>query len=194
MGQDSQLAKTTECGGPSGYDGGKKLSGRKRHLLVDTQGSMLNAVVWEADIADRHGTCEVLDHMHTRFPRLKQVWMDMGYRSERLRQWMTAQHLEQESVQKPRRWVRCPIDQDPPLMPAFTVLKHRWTVERTFAWLGRNRRLSKDYEHWPETSEACLYLGMYRLMLRRLTNASPSWRKGQTTSPFSDNLYSNFLS
>jgi putative transposase len=178
---DSQSAKTTECGGPRGYDGGKKLSGRKRHVLVDTQGFLLNAVVQEADLADRDGAYQVLDHMHTSFPRLKHVWMDMGYRSERLRQWMIAQHLEQEIVQQPRRWVRCPVDQEPPPMPAFTVLKHRWIVERTFAWLGRNRRLSKDYEHWPETSEAWLYLGMCRLLLRRLTNPSPSWRKIPTT-------------
>jgi putative transposase len=179
MGQDSQSAKSTECGGPRGYDGGKKLNGRKRHVLVDTQGFVLNAVVQEADVADRDGAYEVLDHIHTKFPRLKHVWMDMGYRSERLRQWMTTQHLEQEIVHKPRRWVRCPIDQEPPPMPAFTVLKRRWIVERTFAWLGRNRRLSKDYEHWPETSEAWLYLGMCRLFLRRLAYPSLSWRRLQ---------------
>jgi transposase len=101
---------------------------------------------------------------------------------------MTAQHLEQKIVQKPRRRVRCPIDQEPPPMLAFTALKRRWIVERTLAWLGRNRRLSKDSERWPETSEAWLYLGLCRLMLRRLTNPSSSWRKGQTTSPFSDSL------
>jgi putative transposase len=151
MGQDSQSAKTTECGGPRGYDGGKKLSGRKRHLLVDTQGFVLNAVVQEADIADREGACEVLDHIHTKFPRLKHVWMDMGYRSERLRQWMTSQHLEQDIVQKPRRWVRCPIDQEPPPMPAFTVLKRRWIVEMSQAECPCSVRNRSSY-HWHRRS------------------------------------------
>jgi hypothetical protein len=73
-------------GGPRGYDGGKKINGRKRHILVDTQGFVLNAVVQEADLADRDGAYEVLAPVTTRFPRLQRVWMDRGYRSERLRQ------------------------------------------------------------------------------------------------------------
>jgi putative transposase len=113
---------------------------------TDTQGFLLNAVVQEADLADRDGAYQVLDHIHTSFPRLKHVWMDMGYRSERLRQWMIAQHLEQEIVQKPRRWVRCPIDQEPPPMPAFTVLKRRWIVEMSQAECPCSVRNRSSYD------------------------------------------------
>ena len=133
---------------------------------------MLNAVVHAADLPDRDGAESVLAALPLPFPRLELVWMDQGYRGERLRQWMAAQHLRQEIVQKPRRWVRCPSDQEPPPMPAFTVLPHRWIVERSFAWLGRWRRLSKDYEELPSTSEAMIYTAMLGTLLRRSVRLS----------------------
>jgi putative transposase len=121
---------------------------------------VLNAVVHAADIPDRDGAPAVLADIPLRFPRVELVWMDQGYRGERLQQWMAAYDIPQEIVQKPRRWVRCPIDQEPPPMPAFTVLPHCWIVERSFAWLGRWRRLSKDYEELPSTGEAMIYAAM----------------------------------
>jgi transposase len=98
----------------------------------------------------------------------------MGYRGEKLRQWIAANtDWELEIVNKPRRWGRYPADVEPPPMPIFTVLKRRWVVERTFAWIGRYRRLSKDYEYLPESSETMIYLAMSSLMLRRLAVKAP---------------------
>ena len=140
--------------------------------MVDTQGFVLNAVVHGADIPDRDGEESVLANLLPNFPRLQLVWMDQGYRGERLKQCTTAHHISQEIVQKPRRWARCPRDQEPPPMPAFTVLSHRWIVERSFAWLGRWRRLSKDYEELPSTGEAMIYSAMLGTLLRRSVRLS----------------------
>ena len=106
--------------------------------------------------------------------RLQHIWADMAYRGQRLRAW-----VEQECgwtldiVQRPSRWGWYPIDVEPPPMPAFTVLPRRWVVERTIAWMGRYRRLSKDYEYPLEHSELMVYLAMSRLMLRRLARQAP---------------------
>jgi putative transposase len=135
--------------------------------LVDTQGFVLKAVVHAADIPDRDGAQEVLADTHSHFPAVERVWMDQGYRGERLKQWMIEQHLQQDIVQKPRRWFWCPPGVEPPPMPAFTVLPHRWIVERTFGWLGRWRRLSKDYEELPSTGESMIYTAMLSTLLRR---------------------------
>ena len=166
---DSQSVKTTDRGGVHGYDGAKKVNGRKRHLLVDTLGFVLKAVVHGADIMDRDGILLLLEPLRGVFPRLEQVWVDMGYRGKVL-DWIR-EHLgwRVEVVQKPRRWGWYPIDVEPPPMPAFTVLPRRWVVERSFAWLGRYRRMSKDYEYLTASSEAMIYAAMSRLLLRRLT-------------------------
>lgn len=167
---DSQSARTTERGGPAGYDGGKKVTGRKRHLLVDTLGLVLLAVVHPADVADRDGARLVLTAaLAATFPRLAHLWADAGYRGA-LVPWITATLGWTVAIVKHRsRWVRVPADQEPPPWPkGFQVLPRRWVVERTFAWLGRNRRLSKDYEGLSATTEAWIYLAMCRLMLRRL--------------------------
>jgi putative transposase len=155
--------------GPRGYDGAKKLNGRKRHLLVDTTGLLLKAVVHPANIPDREGAKLVLADLVGIFPRLGHVWLDAGYAGA-LTTWIE-RHLgwRTEIVRRPRRWVWVRADQEPPPLPAgFQVLPRRWVVERTFGWLGRQRRLSKDYEALCETSEAWIYLAMSRLMLRRL--------------------------
>ncbi len=169
---DSQSVKTTEKGGSRGYAGGKKVGGRKRHLLVDTMGLVLKAIVHPADIADRDGARVLLAWGREVSPHLQHVWADAAYRGA-LIPWARAElGVEVEVV---RHWwtgVRAAWvapGSAPPEAPAgFRVLPRRWVVERTFAWLGRHRRLSKDYEQLPETGEALVYAAMVRLMARRL--------------------------
>jgi transposase len=127
-------------------------------------------VVHPADVADREGARAVLAPLPELFPTLHHVWADMGYQG-RLLTWAQATlgvHLS--IVKRPRRWVRMPAGEAPAPVPAFTVLPRRWVVERTFAWLGRHRRLSKDYEALAATEEAWIYLAMTRLMLVRLAS------------------------
>jgi putative transposase len=168
---DSQSVKTTEMGGPRGYDGGKKVHGRKRHLVVDTQGLLLKAKVLPADLHDRPAAELVLVGLHQPFPAVRLLWADTAYRG--LADWLGEQlgwslEITRHWWTGARVWVAA--DQPPPERPAgFQVLKRRWVVERTFAWLGRNRRLSKDYERLCETTETWIYLAMTRLMLRRLS-------------------------
>jgi putative transposase len=172
---DSQTAKTTERGGPRGYDGGKKLSGRKRHLLVDTSGLVLNAAVHPADVPDRDGARLVLEPSEEEeLPRLKHLWADAGYRGAALREWITERlGLSLEIVRRRPRWVWVPNDVEPePLPEGFEVIKRRWVAECTFAWITRNRRMSRDYEFLAETTEALVYLSMIRLMLKRLAKGA----------------------
>jgi len=156
---DSQSVKTTEAGGPRGYDAGKKINGRKRHIIVDTLGLLLAVVVHTANIQDRDGAKLVFMKIHGRFPRLKLIWADGGYRG-RLIEW----------VQALGNWV-LEIVKRPADQKGFVVLPRRWVVERTFGWLGRCRRLSKDYEELLETSETMVLIGMIHLMLRQLKPA-----------------------
>jgi transposase len=171
---DSQSVRTTEQGGPHGYDGGKKINGRKRHVLVDTLGLLLKVVVHPANLQDREGAKLVLVGLHQRFPRLRHLWTDQGY-TGKLLDW-----IEQElgwSVEvverSPRRGFIVTPDhqfQRVVLPPQFETLPRRWVVERSLAWIGRNRRMSKDYEALPASSEALVYLTMIRLMLKRLVS------------------------
>jgi putative transposase len=169
---DSQTAKTTEKGGARGYDGGKKISGRKRHLLVDTEGLVIGAVVHEANIADRDGAKLLLAKIGEGLPRMEKVWADRGYNGK-IGEWIKERlGWVLEIVKPPRRWVRVPADEEPPPYPAgFIVLPRRGVIERTLAWIMRNRRMSRDYEFLSETTEALIYVAMIRLMLRRLANA-----------------------
>lgn len=154
---DSQSVKTTEVPGVRGYDAGKKIKGRKRHILVDTIGLLLMVVVHAASIQDRDGAKLVLTKVKGRFPRLQLIWADGGY-AGKLVDWVkTVCHLVLDIVRRPKG------------MEGFQVLPRRWVVERTFGWLGRYRRLSKDYEELPETSEAMVYVAMIHLMVRRLS-------------------------
>jgi putative transposase len=165
---DTQSIKTTERGGDHGYDGGKKVNGRKRHLLVDTLGLVLKVKVHAANMSDAVGAKLLLESSEQQFPCLQHLWADMGYRGELL-PWIT-EHLgwRVEIVKRPRKWGRYPVGVEPPPLPAFTVLPRRWVVERTLAWIGRYRRMSKEYDYLPESSEAWIYAAMSRLMLKRL--------------------------
>jgi putative transposase len=145
------------------------VNGRKRHILVDTIGLLLTVRVHPANVQDRDGAKLLLAGLGERFPRLAKLWVDAAYQGP-CATWITETlGWVVEVVRKPRTWVRVPADQDPPAMPSgFQVLPRRWVVERTFAWLGRYRRLSKDYEVLTATEEAWIYLAMTRLMLVRL--------------------------
>ncbi len=127
-----------------------------------------------AAVTDRDGAFFVLGAAYAVCDRLKLIWADMGYRGAKLKAWVE-QELEWklEIVKRPSKWGRYPVDVEPPPMPAFTVLRRRWVVERTFAWVGRYRRMSKDYEYLKESSEAMIHLAMTRLMLRRLALKAP---------------------
>jgi putative transposase len=182
---DSQSVKVTERGGVHGYDGGKKVNGRKRHLLVDTLGLLLKVVVHPANLQDRDGARLVLEGMHARFSRLAHLWADSAYGGP-LATWITETlGWSVTIVQHPPRSYRQEVifHEDPsdrnkgwfekvPTQPPPTgfrgVLPRRWVVERSFAWIGRNRRMSKDYEYQLTTSEAWVYLSMIRVMLKRL--------------------------
>jgi putative transposase len=153
---DSQSAKTNEQGGIDGYDAGKKVSGRKRHLLVDVMGLVLAVVVHSAGIQDRDGAKLVFERIRNRFERLKLIWADGGYAGKLVAWVQSSCRYELEIVKR---------NDD---LKGFHVLPRRWVVERTFGWLGRYRRLSKDYEFYPETSETLVHIAMINLMVRRL--------------------------
>lgn len=158
---DSQSVKTTDRGGPErGYDAGKQVNGRKRHLLVDTLGLLLLVVVHSAGTQDRDGARAVLAPLKHRFSKLRKIWADSIYNggiAEWLRDLRHRNRIELEIVKRLEG------------VKGFVVLARRWVVERTFAWLSFNRRLSKDYEYLPATSEAFIRVAMIRLMLARLS-------------------------
>ena len=168
---DSQSVKTL-MGGMRGFDGGKKLVGRKRHILVDTQGFMLTGVVHPANIPDREGAKLVLEAMRGTFPRLQRIWADQGYTGT-LIPW-TAQHygmtleVVYPAFRQLKRYAPALLP-DLGYAPGFRVVPKRWIVERTFSWLGRHRRMSKEYERLASTAEAFVYLVGIRLLLARLT-------------------------
>lgn len=158
---DSQSAKTTESGGPErGYDAGKKVTGRKRHIVVDTLGLILAVVVHSAGIQDQDGARLVLEQLAGRFGRLKVVFADSAYGRSGLPTW----------VQSTFGWILQTVLR-PVGVRGFVVLPKRWIVERTFGWLGRYRRHSKDYERTTESAEAMIQISMINLMSRRLAGA-----------------------
>ena len=161
-------------GGPRGYDGGKKINGRKRHVLVDTQGLIIRALVHPADLADRDGAKLLLAPLQDQLPRLQHIWADSAY-AGKCAEWVQATLGWTLEIVKHWwtgvRWVWVGPGQEPPTIPrGFQVLPRRWVVERTFAWLVLYRRLAKDYEELPATGEALIYVAMARLMVRRLAH------------------------
>ena len=158
---DSQTVKTTDRGGAErGYDAGKKTFGRKRHILVDTIGLVLLVVVHSAAIQDRDGAKLVLAPLAHAFTKLRKIWADSGYTGA-LVNWV--RNL------RSRNRIDLEIVKRTDDMRGFVVLPRRWVVERTFAWISFHRRLSKDYEYLPATSETFIYISMIRLMLARVT-------------------------
>lgn len=155
---DSQSVKTAEGGEDRGYDAGKRVAGRKRHIIVDTMGLLIAVVVHSAGVQDRDGIKLVLERIKGRVPRLKRIWADGAYEAAVDWVWSFG------------RWV-LDLVRKPEGLKGFQLLPRRWVVERTFAWLSRCRRLSKDYERLTASSEAMVRVAMIRLMLRRLKPA-----------------------
>jgi putative transposase len=158
---DSQSVKSTEMCDARGYDAGKKINGRKRHVLVDTMGLILRVMVLPANIQDRDAARQLLKAFFggpQPRRRVRHIWADGGYAGT-LREWS-------------RRFMRCTIEiVKRTELHTFKVLPRRWVVERTFGWLGRYRRLSRDYERQAKSAETFVYLAMIRLTLTRLEKA-----------------------
>jgi putative transposase len=157
---DSQSVKTTESGGPRGFDAHKKIMGRKRHIVTDTQGSPLAVLVHAANIQDNHGAVPLLAALRRTFPKLRHVVADRVYRGKKLRSAIAAfgrWRIEIVTPPRPRR--------------GFKPLPKRWVIERTFAWLTRNRRLAKDFEQSIASSQAWFLIASVRLLSRRLARA-----------------------
>jgi putative transposase len=186
---DSQSIKTTGVGGTErGFDPAKNVEGRKRHLLVDTEGLVLKAKVHSAKVPDQDGLRLLLESARAKLLRLKHLWVDAGYQGRGRRWAEEVLGLSVEVVRKPQKpipekvakvwaqeeWAKEGKEVDwQRLMPprGFRVLPRRWVVERTFAWISHNRRMAKDYERLCATGEAFVYVAMTRLMVRRLARA-----------------------
>jgi putative transposase len=166
---DSQSVKTAGSGGEAGFDGAKKITGRKRHIAVDTLGLLLAVVVTAASVDDAAAAPDVLSQLNaTRLPRLEIIWADSKYHNHKLNRWIAAQspgwHLE--------------IVRRPDGSEGFVRLPKRWVVERTFGWLMRHRRLGRDHERRTDSSEAMVQIASIHLMLKRLkpSNVYPQFR------------------
>jgi len=146
---------------PQGYDAGKKVTGRKRHILVDTLGLLLSVAVHPADIQDRDGVAFVLNaSTRALFPFIERIFADGGYQGPRAA----------EAAAATGKWIIEIVKRNE--LHKFVVLPKRWIVERTFAWISRNRRLARDFERYATTVAAFIRLAMIRLMLRRLTRST----------------------
>lgn len=172
---DSQSVKTSERSGSRGYDGGKKITGRKRNIAVDSLGLLLAVTVTIASVDDAYAARPVMRQLtESRQPRLQVIWADSKYHNHALRSWIARQknlNWELEVIRRPKG------------AKGFVLLPKRWVVERTFSWLGRWRRLSRDYEHRTDSSEAMIHVASIGRMLRRLAPSGdqPPFKYGLTT-------------
>lgn len=158
---DSQSVKTTTVGGERGYDAGKHINGRKRHILVDTMGNLLKVLVHPASLPDREGAKWLLTELPPLlWQRLVRIWADGGYRGA-FEEWVTG-----------RLDILLDITLRSDHQKGFVVIPNRWVVERTFAWFGHYRRLSKDYEYYPHHSEGMVYVAAIHRLLRLLAPAT----------------------
>jgi putative transposase len=156
---DAQTVKATEIGGVRGYDGGKRVSGRKRHIVVDSLGLLLAVAVTSAALDDGTHAWRVLRKLSPEdYPRLRLLWADSKYHNKRLARW-----LRQQGV-----GYRIEVVSRPVGAKGFVLLHRRWVVERAFAWMGRYRRLSKEYDYYTQSSEAQVQISAIHLMARRL--------------------------
>ncbi|MEG3093496.1 IS5 family transposase [Sphingomonas sp. PB1R3] len=153
---DSQSVKNTEAGGPRGYDAGKKIKGRKRHIATDTAGNLLDALVHSTDVQDRDGAPDLIERCRDAYPSLARLFADGGYAGPKLE--AAIAHLDRLAMEIVKR-----SDTQ-----SFVILPRRWGVERTFAWLNRCRRLAKDWEASIASSEAWLVVASIRRMTRRI--------------------------
>jgi transposase len=157
---DSQSVKTTESGGPRGYDAGKKIKGRKRHVLTDTTVLLVAAMVHEANIQDRDGAVPLLTSIRKVWPWLRHVFADGGYAGSKL----------EDALARAGKWT-LEIVKRSDTAKGFELLPRRWVVERTLAWLNRNRRLAKDFEATIESAKAWLMIASIKRMTRRMAKA-----------------------
>ena len=163
---DSQSRATTETPGERGYDAGKKVKGRKKHIVVDTLGLLMAVCVTAASVSDKVGCQMLLSGAGGPLDRtLQKLWADSGYQGPCLKQQAADRGIDLEIVKR---------SDD---MSGFVVLPHRWIVERTFGWMGRYRILSKEYEKTIESSRGDVLIAMTHIMLRRLTATPPSRQK-----------------
>lgn len=154
---DSQSIATTQAGGPRGFDPGKRVYGRKRHIVTDTDGLLLDVHVHPANVQDVHGAVPLLESLRSRFPELQHVFADRVYRGQQLAS--AVAHCGPWTIEIVKR---------PDGIKGFQLLPRRWVVERTFAWFGRCRRLAKDFEGSAATEVAWLLVAHLRLLTRRL--------------------------
>jgi putative transposase len=155
---DSQSVKTTEAGGPRGYDAGKKVKGRKRQLLVDTGGRGLAIQSQPANIQDRDGAIPLLQKAKKRFPFIRHIFADSGYIGKKLNQAAQALSITIQIVKAKAGQI------------GFAVQPRRWVVERTLAWINRNRRLAKDFETLLKSADAFLYAASVMILLRKIAH------------------------
>jgi len=156
---DSQSVKTTESGGVRGYDAGKRIKGRKRHIVTDTIGLMVGLAIHGADVQDRDGAPDLLKSIAIAYPMLRHIFADGGYAGPKLR----------GALEKIGRWT-LQIVKRSDTAKGFEVIPRRWVVERTFAWLGRCRRMAKDWEKTIASAEAWLLIAHIRRVTRMLAS------------------------
>jgi putative transposase len=157
---DSQSVRTTESGGPCGFDAGKKVKGRKRHIVTDTDGSLLAVQVHPANIQDNHGAVPLLKHVGLIFPKLRHIFADRVYRGTKLL----------DAIAELGKWTIQIVTRSQSV-GTFKAEPRRWVIERTLAWLNRCRRLSKDFEETIASAEAWVFLPSIRVLSRRLARA-----------------------